>query len=146
MESQSKHSQIPGWGADLDHANRPAVPMEKPLSGAESDHVKEPEQQPVTVEVLHSVERPGITPVFGTSQPPHGVSGMMRRVAFRRSENDLRHWMLLLAADRVDVIEGMAQDLAKSPRARKVAIGAAVVGLGLLAMRASSRRRDRGGY
>lgn len=35
----------------------------------------------------------------------------MRRIAFRYSESDLRHWMLLLAADRVNMVEGIGQDL-----------------------------------
>jgi hypothetical protein len=64
------------------------------------------------VEILHSNERPGLTPVFGTSTPPRGLSGMMRRAAFKFSENDLRHWLILLAADRVNVGEGLIEDLA----------------------------------
>jgi hypothetical protein len=44
--------------------------------------------------------------------PPSGLSGAMRDIAFRYSENDLRHWMLLLGADRVNVIEGILDDLA----------------------------------
>jgi len=70
-----------------------------------------PEQQPQRVEVLSSVERPGITPVFGTTRPPRGLSGSVRRIAFRYSESDLRHWLLLLAADRIDVGEGIVDDL-----------------------------------
>jgi hypothetical protein len=62
--------------------------------------------------VFHSTERPGITPVFGTTVPPSGLSGMLRALAFRYSENDLRHWLILLAADRVNVGEGLASDLA----------------------------------
>jgi hypothetical protein len=50
--------------------------------------------------------------VFGTSTPPSGVSGLIRAGAFRYSENDLRHWGLLLFADRVNVVEGILQDLA----------------------------------
>lgn len=55
------------------------------------------------VEILRSNERPGLTPVFGTSTPPSGLSGMLRRAAFKFSENDLRHWLILLFADRVNV-------------------------------------------
>jgi hypothetical protein len=39
------------------------------------------------------------------------VSGRIRRAAFRFSESDLRHWMLLLAADRVNMLEGLGADL-----------------------------------
>jgi hypothetical protein len=69
-------------------------------------------QQPENVEVLVSTERPGITPIFGTAQPPTGLSGMIRRAAYKWSENDLRRWLLLLAADRVNVVEGIGEDLA----------------------------------
>lgn len=106
-------AHINGWGADLDHKNRPAVPMERTPPRFIPPPVDKLPQQPENVEVLVSTERPGITPIFGTVQPPSGLSGMMRRAAFRWSENDMRHWLLLLAADRVNVVEGVAEDLAK---------------------------------
>jgi hypothetical protein len=44
-----------------------------------------------------------VTPVFGTAQPLHGVSGAIRRLAYRRfSEGRLAHWLLLIVGDRVD--------------------------------------------
>jgi hypothetical protein len=47
-----------------------------------------------------------LTPVFGTSCPPKGLSGVMRKVAYKRySEAKAAHWLLLLAADRVDALE-----------------------------------------
>lgn len=36
---------------------------------------------------------------------------MLRRLAFRLSESDVRHWLLLLLADRVNVLEGLVHDL-----------------------------------
>src|SRR5438067_9978740 len=111
--SREQLSHINGWGADLDHKNRPAVPMERmPARNIHPYEGKIP-QQAETVEILTSTERPGITPIFGTKQPPKGLSGMMRRIAFRWAENDLRHWLLLLAADRVNVVEGIGEDLAQ---------------------------------
>ena len=59
-----------------------------------------------------ATERPGLTPVFGTSAPPSGVSGLIRKGAYRFSENDLRRWLMLLFADRVNVVEGIIDDLA----------------------------------
>jgi hypothetical protein len=149
---------IPGWGADLDRKNRPAVPMERMPPRLPEPHQHELVQQKSNVEVLHSIERPGITPLFGTSTPPSGLSGMVRRLAFQRSENDLRHWLLLLLADRINVVEAIGQDLAsgkvpnvlaemgiraewrynKAGLARKVAITGAVAGLGWYILR---RRR-----
>ncbi|HZY16904.1 MAG TPA: hypothetical protein VFE82_00400 [Ramlibacter sp.] len=105
-------SAIPGWGADLDHANRPGYPMERTPPRLEGVHWDEPEQQHSHVKVFHSNERPGMTPVYGTSVPPRGLSGMLRSFAFRFSENDMRHWLVLLMADRVDMGEGILEDLA----------------------------------
>ncbi len=70
-------------------------------------------RQPETVRVLHSSERPGGTPIFGTSVPPSGLSGYLREWAFRYPEDDLRHWTLLLMADRINVGEGVLADLAR---------------------------------
>lgn len=103
---------IPGWGSDLDKKNRPAVPMER--TPPRFIHVPEgqPVQQAQTVEVFCSPERPGITPIFGTAQPPKWLSGAIRRLAYKLPENDLRHWLMLIAADRVNMVEGIVDDLA----------------------------------
>lgn len=111
--AQADRSAITGWGADLDHANRPAYPMERTPPRLEGVHWEQPSAQPVNTEILVSTERPGITPVFGTTLPPRGLSGTIRRLAFKTSENDVRRWMLLLLADRIDVVEGLLQDLAR---------------------------------
>ena len=103
---------IQGWGADLDPAVRPAVPMERTPPRLPHTHAGPLPAQPRTVKVFHSTERPGLTPVFGTSTPPSGVSGAIRGVAYHFSENDLRRWLMLLFADRVNVVEGILQDLA----------------------------------
>jgi hypothetical protein len=107
-----ERSDLPGWGADADPSNRPAVPKERTPPRLPELHWDQPEAQHAHVKVFHSTERPGITPVFGTTVPPSGLSGMLRALAFRYSENDLRHWLILLAADRVNVGEGLASDLA----------------------------------
>ncbi|MEI7037149.1 hypothetical protein [Fulvimonas yonginensis] len=138
MNPPSDRSQIPDWGVDLDPGRRPAVPMERTLPRLEGVHWERPTQQRRTVEILHSVERPGVTPVFGTSVPPSGLSGWIRRRAFRRSESDMRHWMLLLLADRVNVVEGLLDDARRSPRARAAAFGLAGAALAVWVLR---RRR-----
>jgi hypothetical protein len=110
---QAKHRpDVPGWGADLDPAQRPAVPMERTPPRLPHVHWDEPEHQHSSVEVFHSTERPGLTPVYGTTVPPSGLSGQLRGVAFRYSENDVRHWLMLLGADRINVVEGLLSDLA----------------------------------
>jgi hypothetical protein len=103
---------VKGWGADLELKNRPAVPMERTPPRFIHQHEGQIEQQAESVEVLVSPERPGITPLFGTAQPPSGVSGMIRRAAYKMTENDVRHWLMLLLADRVNVVEGIVDDLA----------------------------------
>jgi len=104
-------THIKGWGADLDRKNRPGVPMERTPPRYTPANMPTPSAQHQHVEVLVSNERPGITPLHGTVQPPSGLSGMMRRAAFKYTENDLRHWLMLLGADRVNVVEGVVEDL-----------------------------------
>ena len=104
-------SHIHGWGVDLDRKNRPAVPMEHMPPRLEGARLKPPSQQPQNMEVFVSPERPSITPLFGTSAPPKGLSGRLRRLAYKMTENDIRHFMLLLLADRVDMVEGIGEDL-----------------------------------
>ncbi len=95
-------ARIPGWGADLDPADRPSFPKEQaPDLNA---HWSFPEEQPEPAAGRErSIEHGRLTPVFGTAQPLHGVSGAIRRYAYARfSEARAAHWLLLLAADRVD--------------------------------------------
>lgn len=103
---------IPGWGMDADPDNDPTYPM-KHSNGADHqrlDYVKAPQQRQ-KFEVFRSIERPNITRVFGTSTPPSGLSGVIRRYAYKFSEATATHWMTLILADRVDVIQGKLNDL-----------------------------------
>lgn len=113
MEHTSKDpSQVEGWGVDVDPKNDPTYPMKHRTDGEHAGYSWErPPQQPITVEVLHSNERSDLTSVFGTSTPPSGLSGMIRRVAFQYSESSYGHWLPLMLADRVNVMEGLFGDL-----------------------------------
>ena len=107
------HSHIPGWGIDADPKNDPTYPYKHRTNGEHGGYIRPNiPQQPLTVEVLHSNERPNMTAVFGESVPPSGLSGMLRRYAFRFSENEYGHWLPLLLADRINVVEGILDDLA----------------------------------
>ena len=97
--------RIPGWGADLDPEDRPSVPRERFDPAATGAHWDFPERQPELWPRERSVEHKFLTPVFGTSCPPRGLSGVLRRFAYRYSEGRAAHWLILLAADRVDAIE-----------------------------------------
>jgi len=106
-------SQVPGWGVDADPQNDPTYPMKHRTDGEHAGYRWErPAQQPVNVEVLHSNERPNVSAVFGTATPPAGLSGMLRRFAFRYSESSYGHWLPLMLADRVNEVEGFLHDLA----------------------------------
>jgi hypothetical protein len=114
--SDQLRARIPGWGADLDPKDRPAVPRERFDPGASGAHWELPEQQPEKWPRERSIEHLRLTPVFGTSTPPHGLSGAMRKLAYARwSEGRAAHWLVLLAADRVDTVESALRSFA-TPR------------------------------
>ena len=106
-------SQVKGWGIDADPENDPTYPIKRRTDAEQRGYTwQRPPQQPATVEVLHSNERPNLSAVFGTSTPPRGLSGMLRRFAFRYNESNYGHWLPLMAADRIGVVEGFFYDLA----------------------------------
>ena len=113
MEKTAKdYSHIKGWGIDADPENDPTYPMKNRMDLEQTGYSWErPTQHPETVEVLQSIERPFITSVFGTTSPPSGLSGMIRRMAFNKSENQYGHWLPLVLADRINVVEGIIEDL-----------------------------------
>jgi hypothetical protein len=91
---------------DLDPRDRPSVPrlqFDPELTGA---HWEFPERQPERWPRERSIEHKFLTPVFGTSCPPKGLSGVMRKFAYKQySEGRAAHWLILIAADRVDALE-----------------------------------------
>jgi hypothetical protein len=156
-------SHIPGWGIDADPENDPTYPIRD--RGGEFTKKYDwprPPQQPIDIETLHSIERPNQPAVIGNSVPPYGLSGMIRRFAFKYSENHYGHWLPLLFADRVSVVEGIVDDLAHGhvpnifaekgykahwkhdPKglALRLATTAAIAG-GLVLLLTSGKKRDR---
>jgi hypothetical protein len=154
-------SKIIGWGVDANPDNDPTYPYRDRSRDDHSGQWKRPAQQEPEVELLQSVEHKQLPAVFGTSAPPKWVSGMMRRAAFRWSESHWAHWMLLMGADRVNMVEGLVEDLArakipnipkemgvpaewrynKTGLAKKIGV-AALIGAGLFAW-SRSRRNER---
>lgn len=106
------YTHIKGWGIDADPKNEPTYPMKK-YTGDDHQRLnyERPVQQTESVEILHSNERPNLTAVFGTSTPPSGLSGIIRRYAFKYSEGSFAHWIPLILADRVNMAEGIIDDL-----------------------------------
>jgi hypothetical protein len=103
---EALRGRIPGWGADLDSKDRPSVPklkFQEDLTGA---HWEFPERQPEKWPRERSIEHRFLPPVFGTACPPRGLSGVIRRYSYAKySEGRAAHWLLLMAADRVDAWE-----------------------------------------
>jgi hypothetical protein len=106
-------TSVPGWGVDADPENDPTYPYRDRAQDDHSGQWQRPPQQQVDVEVLQSIEHKQRPAVVGTSTPPRGLSGALRRLAYTKSESNLLHWMLLLGADRLNVVEGLVQDLGR---------------------------------
>lgn len=107
------YKHIEGWGIDADPENDLTYPM-KNYTGADHDRLNydRAPQQPQNIEILRSNEHPTVTRVFGTSSPPSGLSGILRRYAFKFSEGSSGHWLTLILADRINVVEGLIDDFA----------------------------------
>jgi hypothetical protein len=99
-------ARIPGWGVDLDPADRPSSRRLNYAPDTTGAHWDFPDRQPQRWPREHSIEHAFVTPVFGTAQPPKGLSGAIRKFSYGRySEARLGHWLLLILADRVDAWE-----------------------------------------
>ncbi|HEY0115059.1 MAG TPA: hypothetical protein VGB54_05010 [Allosphingosinicella sp.] len=104
---------VRGWAVDADPKNDPTYPYRRRERDDHSGEWERPPLQESDVEILQSIEHIRTPAVFGTSTPPSGLSGMIRRGAFRWSESNWMHWLLLMGADRVNVVEGIAHDLSR---------------------------------
>lgn len=109
-----EHVNVPDWGVDVSLTSRPGVPKEvlPPKVIPRLRRVALALQVPHE-EVLKRAELAELTPVFGTASPPHGISGELRRIAYNIPDYKVRHWMLLLLADRVDAVESDPLDFAR---------------------------------
>ncbi len=113
METRNEdYKNIKGWGIDADPKNEPTYPM-KNYTGDDHNRInwERPVQQQVGVEILKSNEHSRMPAVFGTTVPPSGISGMLRRHAFTHSEGSWWHWLPLILADRINMVEGIVDDL-----------------------------------
>jgi hypothetical protein len=147
--SEELRARIPGWGADLDPADRPSVPRERFDPGATGARWELPEQQPERWPRERSIEHLRLTPAFGTSCPPKGVSGAIRKLAYARySEAQAAHWLLLVLADRVDAWGSHLRSFATlhpDNPVTQTGVRAEVTHHGL-SSRLGARRADRGSH
>jgi hypothetical protein len=112
-------AEVTGWGADRETKDRPGVPREatpEPIVGA-TRLVPQQTDEPKPFVGPNRF----LTPVYSTALPARGLSGLMRKAAYKIPDYKPQRWMLLLAADRVDVIEHMK-------------LGRAVVGVGVFVL------------
>lgn len=107
-----EHKDRPVMGADVSAHERPGVPMEHAPQALTPTAPQQIERQRARRGVIHAKGRP-MTPVFGTAQPLSGLSGVVRRMAYDIRETQARHWMMLLLADRIDVMEHRIARLVK---------------------------------
>jgi hypothetical protein len=101
-----EHANEPVHGSDVSGTERPGVPMELPAHPlTPTVHWRDPERQPPDPRVTKRGELRQLTPVFSTALPPRRISGMLRRAAYRIPETHAQHFLTLMLADRVDVLE-----------------------------------------
>lgn len=92
----------PGRIDDAEASARPGVPMEHDPAPFPTAPERVVVQRP-RVEVLQIPGRRKPVWVVSNAQPPRGLAGRLRRRAFAIPEHHAEHWMLLLAADRLEV-------------------------------------------
>jgi hypothetical protein len=101
------------WGVDLDPTRRPGVPKlrkdPRPWPNARYPIERQPGEPSAP---KHGRPNKPMPPVFGTAVPLHGLSGAIRRVAYRYPDHRPRHWLLKMLGDRVDSWEARAPRLA----------------------------------
>ena len=96
--------EIAGWGIDRRIEDRPGHPLEQPR----------PPQRSTATDL----------PAYADTIPLKGLSGLLRRLAYRWPDWKPRKWMTLMLADRVDVLESKLR-----PRNFLVAAGMIVTAL-----------------
>jgi hypothetical protein len=122
---------VPGWGVDARPENRPGVPqeLEPPRPIAQGDPHLDARQSSMPRPLLDPNR--SLTPVYSAAVPPRGLSGMLRRAAYKYPTYRARRWMLLMLADRIDVLEH---------NGGKLVGGLAMLALGFFAVRALRNR------
>jgi len=78
---------IPGWGVDRDPQNRPGYPLEQ--------------ERHIGFDTVQGL------PPYTNTIPLKGLSGVIRRAAYKLPDWKPRRWLMLMFADRVDAFEAM---------------------------------------
>jgi hypothetical protein len=116
-QRESGHKAIepvrrPAWAdVDLDPARRPGVPWERDPRPFPNTRYPPERQQGEPAAPMHGRPGKSLPPVFGTSTPLRGLSGVVRRAAYALPDHEPAHWMLMMLGDRVDSWEHRAERL-----------------------------------
>jgi hypothetical protein len=131
-EARPRNAKPPFEPVDLDPSNRPGVPKER--RPQPWPHSRFPPERMLAEPATPKHGRPNkpMPPVYGTAVPPRGLSGAIRKLAYRYPDHFVRHWQLLLLGDRVDSWETRAK--------RYLPVALPVVALGFVATRILRRR------
>jgi hypothetical protein len=135
--------KVPSEAVDAPIARRPGHPQERQPEPVANAHWIVPDRQRTDAKVLKGYERDQLTATFGTAHPPRGISGMIRRAAYEIPDYRVRHWLLLIFADRVDAVEGSLIRGAKSPGTWLIAAGLGVGALTWMRFRKPPTRIQR---
>jgi hypothetical protein len=78
-------TQVPGWGVDRNPENRPGYPLEQ--------------ERHLGFDTVQG------RPPYTDTVPLKGLSGIIRRAAYKREDWQPSRWMMLMLADRIDAFE-----------------------------------------
>ena len=101
------------WGVDRELSRRPGVPMMRPPAPWPNARMDIEHMDPASSTVFkHGRPNRQWPPVFGTTCPPKGLSGLVRKWAASYPDHKPQHWLLKLLGDRVDSAEHHLKKLA----------------------------------
>lgn len=92
----------PVEAADSNPQTRPGVPAERPPKPWPNSRFPPERMTALPAVPTHGRPHKTMPPVYGTAEPLHGISGAVRRLAYRYPDHVPAHWLLLLLGDRVD--------------------------------------------
>jgi len=129
------------WGVDRELSRRPGVPMMRPPAPWPNARLDIERMDPASSAVFkHGRPNRQWPPVFGTTCPPKGLSGLIRKWAASYPDHKPQHWLLKLLGDRVDSAEHRLKKLA--PVALPL-VAAGLLGRMFLRERSSGTRLER---
>ena len=131
-EALPRDSKPPFEPVDADPSRRPGVPKERSPKPWRNSRFPPERMHAEPSAPKHGRPNKPMPPVFGTAVPPRGLSGEIRKLAYRYPDHYVRHWQLLLLGDRVDSWETRAK--------RYLPVALPLVALGFVAKRILGRR------